>query len=1177
MKTKTLVCGICLSVIFGVTAQERVSSRIGGNGWALWLDRDASWKNDSLYLPPVDISKIIVAPPTCGWDKLFSAICPEHDVKDVIKNKALSLEVQVPGTVEEYYWDALSNNSGLGNTGDYKGVSWWGTNFSVPADMKGKRVKIFFSEGIRQRAEVFVNRKLVGYELVHQTPFEIDVTDVVNYGGNNKLAVRITDPAGNFSWGDYTGDKWGDYLFPQSHGFGGILGVVELRCVSPLYVSDVFVKNKPSLRDIDVDIEVINESAKTLKGNVDVAIVEAWENNAPVKKPKTMFTKSLGKVDVKTGETVKLTFSASVPDARLWELRNSNMYSVVTTIKDNKGRVIDQHKQRFGFRFLSVEGYGENATFYFNGKRTLLISSISWGYWPTNGMYPTPELARKHIESAFLLGQNMLNFHRCQGNTRVLNLADEMGMLYYEEPGGYSSSRVKDGSEQSKMKNRQLANQLNSQRFLRMVKRDRNHPSLVIFNMVNEPGWNPDELAKQDMANARLLDPTRFISYGSGFMGVKNSEPKKLHVIPYDQTQRSVGYCDIHNAGNSAGVYVDAIYSSPENFLRNERDESEIFVWGEEAALASPPQLEKVVASIEKNGNRNGWDGADYKDWLNAYKSYIENKVLKKYYPSVTNLITSLGDIMYYEHGRFLENVRIADGADIYVFNGYEDMKNDNFSGAVDVFRNIKGNPELINHYAKPLFVAVKVREKLGHVGDINLFDMFVINEHAVSAGDYKLRARITDPKGKTNVLYDGIVKISGGDKFSDLAAREIPVELNSGIGYYKINAELFNVSGEKIADGHDEIFAVDWKSDKISGHGAVIGGGMELINFIKDKKRADVVNYDESLGKLDYILVGSIDQGTAFNTISSFCFRTKDGKTTGINLDYFRGTKFDFQVDSRISTAPIDFNVKSKLIPGYDILGDTKFSLRWEGYIVAPYSGDTEFELTYDDGANLWFDGEQVVKSFRNGPKKVDTFKRNLVAGKLYPIKIEAYQDGGTWELGLKWKLPVKIKEPDISALLKRVNDDGTKLILVDNAEWWMTKLKAHEAVPDYKVFHPSRAWVGSNFMVREHPFFNGLPVNKGMNWEYQRLVVYDGPKHFGLYDMNGEEPVVSLVGSPFHQITTSVGILPYGKGKIVFSSLDLLSNLSLDSKSANVPKKILCNYLKWATGTSVNQIYFK
>ena len=1178
MKTKTLFLGMCLLITSGITAQQRTSLQIGDDGWALWLDRDASWKNDSLYLPPADISKITVAEPTCGWDNLFSSLRPESEAREVVKNKTLSLKVRVPGTVEEYYWDALSNNKGLGNTGDYKGVSWWGTDFTVSREMKGKRIKIFFSEGIRQRAEVFVNRKLVGYELVHQTPFEIDVTDVVNYGSNNELAVRITDPSGNFSWGDYTGDKWGDYLFPQSHGFGGILGAVELRSVSPLYVSDVFVKNKPSLKDIDVDIEIINEaSSKVLKGSVDVAIVEAWKGNAPVTDPKTLFTKNLGKVNVKTGETIKLTFSASVPEARLWELKNSNLYNVVTTIKDSKGKVVDQHKQRFGFRFLSVEGYGKNATLNFNGKRTLLISSISWGYWPTNGMYPTRELARKHIESAFILGQNMLNFHRCQGNTQVLDLADEMGMLYYEEPGGYSSSRVKEGSEQSKMKNRLLANQLNSQRFLRMVKRDRNHPSLLMYNMINEPGWIPDERAKKDMADAHLLDPTRLVTYGSGFMNVGNDEPRKLHMIPYDQTQRTTGYCDIHNAGNSAGVYVDAIYNSPESFLRNERAESEIFVWGEEAALASPPQLEKVVAAIEENGNRNGWDGADYKDWLNSYRSYIKNKGLEKYYPSITKLITSLGDIMYYEHGRFLENVRIADGADIYVFNGYEDMKNDNFSGAVDVFRNIKGTPELINHYAQPAFVAVKVREKIGHVGDTNLFDMFVVNEHAVPGGDYSIKAWVVTPKGDTDILYDGIVKVSGGDTFSDLVAAKIPVKLNKGIGYYKINAELSDMSGKKVASGYDDIFAVDWKSDKINGYGAVIGGGMELTNFLKDQKKANVVAYDESLGKLDYILVGSIDQGTAFNTISSFCFKAKDGKTMGLNLDYFRGKNFDMQVDRRISAAPIDFNVGSKLIPGYDILGDTKFSLRWEGYIVAPYSGETEFELSYDDGANLWFDGEQVVDNFRNGPKRVVTFKRNLVAGKSYPLKIEAYQDGGTWEFALKWKLPVKIQEPDMSALLKRVRDDGTKLMLIDNAESWMSKLRAVGAVPGYKVFHPSKAWVGSSFMVREHPFFNELPVNKGMNWEYQRLVVYDGPKHFGLYEMQGEEPVVSLVGSPFHQITTSVGVLPYGKGKIVFSSLDLLPNLSLDSKPANVPKKILCNYLKWATDVPMTETYFK
>ena len=58
-------------------------------------------------------------------------------------------------------------------------------------------------------------------------------------------------------------------------------------------------------------------------------------------------------------------------------------------------------------------------------------------------MFPTPELARKHVESAVKLGMNMLNCHRCRGNEAILNAADELGVMYYEEPGGFSSYRTK--------------------------------------------------------------------------------------------------------------------------------------------------------------------------------------------------------------------------------------------------------------------------------------------------------------------------------------------------------------------------------------------------------------------------------------------------------------------------------------------------------------------------------------------------------------------------------------------------------------------------------------------------------------------------------------------------------------------------------------------------------------
>ncbi|GHT62803.1 beta-galactosidase [Bacteroidia bacterium] len=1163
---------VVLTVVFFtltalLQAQERTVP-LESSGWKLWLDRQAVWEKDELFLPPADRTKLPVNAPTCGWDHLFKQSLPAGQVQKVIADPQFSLDVKVPGTVEEYCWDALSGDGkGLGSSGNYEGVSWWGKDFTVPFSAKGKRIKLVFTGGIRQRAEIFVNEKLTGYELIHQTPFEIDITEVVKYGETNQLAIRITDANGNFSWGDYSGLLWGDYYFPLSHGFGGILDQVALKIVNPVYVSDIFVKNKPALTDIDAEIEIANEGKKDLSGNISVEIIEAWENNSPVNNPKTLYQKDAGEFQVSGGASGMIHLSASVPDANLWEIGNANLYYFVVTLKDAQGHVIDRFSQRFGFRFLSVEGYGSDARFYFNGKRTVLLSAISWGFWPTNGMYPTPELARKHIVSAQAIGQNMLNFHRCQGNNRVLDAADEMGMLYYEEPGGYSSSRTKDDNPSVKLaKNFELAVQLNSRRFLRMVKQHRNHPSLVMINMVNEPGWNPDEQTKKDMAAAQKTDPTRIISYGSGFMAKGLDEPQKLHVIPYNSTQRTKGFVDIHNAGNSPGVYVDEMYHSPENFWRNDLSKDEIFIWGEEGAVASPPQLELIQQNIAETGY-NGWDGADYKDWYQAYTNYIDRKGLKKYYPSLTGLITSLGNIMYYEHGRLVENIRIADGTDLYVLNGYEDMKFDNFSGAVDIFRNLKGDPKLIGQYMRPLMVSVKVRNKIGETGDTNLLDLYVLNEHAIPAGKYTVKAQVKKPDGQTESIFSGSVTVSAGDKFSDLVATQVPVKLDGGKGYYSVTAELTDDQGKKLADGHDELFAVDWKSDKIGGGKGAVIGSADFLRFARDIKKANVVPYDNALGKLDYVILGESDRGDVFKTLPSSATRAKDRQTTGLNLDYFRGRdNFEQVLDRRISTAPIDFDLNSKPIPGYDILGNSNFSLRWEGYIVAEENGETEFSVTFDDGARIWFDNQLVVNRWTDNPKSTETFTVTLKKGKLYPVKIESFQSGGDWLFSLRWKLPVSSQGLDLKKLVERVKNDGTKLLLLAHAESWISELTKMGAFPENKVFHPAKTWVGHNFFVREHPFFEDLPVNGGMNWEYQRLVVYDGPTHFGLYDMQGEEAVVSLVGGASHLVSTSVGIVPCGKGAILFSSLYIEPNLMSKDKAANVPKKIFCNYLKWA-----------
>lgn len=1170
---------VCAAVL-NAFASERAEIPLAGDGWRLWLDRDATWKDDVLHINPVDAAKIRegrgdwlepvaveglqVAAPTCGWNALFSRSVPWTEAERAWKDKSLSVDVSVPGTVEGYFFDAISGDKkGDGTSGDYRGVSWWGRGFSVPASMKGRRVVLAFREGVRHRAEVFVNRRLAAYELVLQSPFEVDVTDFVRYGGENELAVRITDPNGEFSWGDYTFTRWGKYLFPLSHGFGGILGAVDLVATDPVRVEDIFVKTKADPRDIDVSVELRSSLKAGRTVDVFAEVVENWMGGKPAANPKTVYEKSLGKVEVPAGGSVMVNFSAKPDGVRLWDIRDANLYDMRITLRGDGGKVVDRAKARFGFRSAEWRGVGEDAQFFLNGRRVFLLSAISWGYWPGNGMIPTPELARKHVTAAIGIGMNMINFHRHRGNDLVLNAADELGVLYYEEPGSHSSYRHKRDADMTGI-DQSVAHEICRQKLLRMVKNHRNHASLLMNNMVNEPGWDPDDLTKEDMALAHLLDPTRLISYGSGNSDPRKDQPQKLHMRPWDQRQYTFGFCDVHNAGNSPGVYVDANYSSPRGFLRSERDEKEIFIWGEEGALAAQPQLELIQQ--QKKGRPNGWDGQRYDQWYEGCRRYLDEKGLRGNFPSLTALLTSLGDIMYYEHGRLVENARIADGCEAYILNGYECMKLDNFSGAVDCYRNHKGDPSLISRYMKPLYVSVKAREKLGATGDVNVFDLFVINEHAIKGGEYTVAARVKTPGGKVRTLHKGSAKVSGGSKFSDLAAEGIEVPLDDGPGHYRIEAELLDASGKVIATGDDEMFAVDVRGKPIATKGAIIGGGMEYIRFAKDALGADLAAYDKSMGRLDYIILAPTDLGQTFRTVSSFNCRALDGESLGFTLSHFRGKKLENKIGTRISAAPIDFGVHSKPIPGYDLIGTTDFSVRWEGFVHSDYTGDVEFAYTFDDGARIWFDGELVLDKWTNGPKDTRKFMRHMKAGERHAIKIEAYQDGGDWRASLQWKLPVPECTVDFGDILRRVREDGTKLLLLEDAEQRVAELRKCGAFPEFKVFHPNKTWVGYNMFVKKHPIFDGLPVDCGFNWEYQCFEIYDGPKHFGL-TMEGEEPVVGLLGIPLKGIATSLGIVPCGKGKIVFSSLDIAPHLTSDMKPSAVPKKVFANILRWAS----------
>ncbi|MGC9342192.1 MAG: sugar-binding domain-containing protein, partial [Bacteroidales bacterium] len=440
----------------------RWEKKLSGDGWKLWLDRSALWYDDDIYLPPVDLASLPVNPPTCGWENLQSM-------------EALS--VNVPGTVEEHYWGEIGG--ALPDTGgNYIGVSWWSTTFDLDPDLKDKRITLQFAS-VNLRAEVFVNGLLTGYDVIGNTPFEVDISSVVKFGQENSLDVRITDPVGNFSWNDNILMRWGKNLIPAVHGFGGITGPVILRATDQVVVEDVYVQNQSDPKKVKVKVTFNNHTGREQRGSIALDI-HKWG------KPSEVIWNEKQREVIPPGKTT-VEFNAHVPEAELWELseyRKLEKAAIYIARASFNNRIAeDNHSQRFGFRWFDIGEKDGDKRFYLNGKRVFILAAMTRGFWPKNGIFPTPEMAKRDMKQLVDMGLNMMLLHRAIGQPEVIEYSDTMGLLTYEEPGGY---RVTPNEDDNIEGPDPQALELRREKLRRMVIRDRSFPSILIYNLKNE-------------------------------------------------------------------------------------------------------------------------------------------------------------------------------------------------------------------------------------------------------------------------------------------------------------------------------------------------------------------------------------------------------------------------------------------------------------------------------------------------------------------------------------------------------------------------------------------------------------------------------------------------------------------------------------------------------------------
>lgn len=347
----------------------------------------------------------------------------------------------------------------------YQFVSCYRRRFSLPSGKKldGKRYILHF-EGAANYSKVYLNGKPIGEHKGAYTPFSFDITDVVS--AENLLVVELDSserkeipPFGNMV----------DYLV-----YGGIYREVWLEEVNGVFIEDAFVRTLDtaySKKLLDIDVTFSESTGGTLKA-------ELFDGDELIGSKQCDFQ----------AKVLKLKWRVS--GIELWDIDNPKLYTIKFTLNGD----VDEKTVRFGFREMRFKRDG----FYLNGKLIKLRGLNRHQSYPYvgNAMPASAQRADADLLKN-TLGVNIVRTAHYPDSVHFLDRCDEIGLLVFTEMPSWQYLGEGEWRE----------NALENIR--RMVLRDRNHPSVILWGVRVNEGQDCDEFYKLTNETARSLDDTR--------------------------------------------------------------------------------------------------------------------------------------------------------------------------------------------------------------------------------------------------------------------------------------------------------------------------------------------------------------------------------------------------------------------------------------------------------------------------------------------------------------------------------------------------------------------------------------------------------------------------------------------------------------------------------------------
>lgn len=383
-------------------------------------------------------------------------------------------EIEVPG---EWVMQGFEVEKG-------KAAGYFRT-FNVPASWKGQRIKLRCN-AIYSESRIYINGKEAGGHLGGFTPFELDVTDLVKTGEENRMALSVV--CESIADSTANGSRY------AVHPLGGItrdlyLFALPENNLSSFHVSTVFDSTYTNA-SLVAEVEVSNE-ASAVSGKQSLVFTLTDAKGQEVKLKNNTYSLKV----VPAGESEKIRYSFDIQRPEKWDSEHPYLYTFTCQLKEGKD-VLHTTSRRVGFRQIEVRG---NQMFV-NNQPIKLRGVCRHEVMPLRGRSLNNDIWRKDVE---LFRQGNVNYIRTSHyppDEALLEACDELGMFVeVEAPFCWAHEASVSASQHHAV----LVNQ-----HIEMVNLNRSHPSVLMWSMGNESNLYT-EYFKQAAEVVKRMDPTR--------------------------------------------------------------------------------------------------------------------------------------------------------------------------------------------------------------------------------------------------------------------------------------------------------------------------------------------------------------------------------------------------------------------------------------------------------------------------------------------------------------------------------------------------------------------------------------------------------------------------------------------------------------------------------------------